>query len=103
MDSMDITIPRLKVLGARVIVQEEKQDDTTKGGIIIPGKEKQPTFRGYVVAVGEGAMLDDGTIVPMRVKLRDKIVYNNWTGSPILSEGITYIILNERDILAILD
>ena len=100
---MEIKTPRLKVLGARVIVQEEKQDDTTKGGIIIPGKEKQPTFRGYVVAVGEGAMLDDGTIVPMRVKIGDKVVFNNWTGSPILSDGETYTILNERDILCVLD
>ena len=100
---MEIKTPKLKVLGARVIVQEEKQNDTTKGGIIVPGKEKEPTFRGIVVAMGEGAMLDDGTIVPMRVSIGDRIVYNNWTGSPIASEGETYIILNERDILAVIE
>lgn len=100
---MELKTPKLRVLGARVIVQEEKQTDTTKGGIILPGKEKQPTFRGFVVAMGEGAMLDNGEMVPMRVKIGDKIVYNNWTGSPIISEGETYIILNERDILVVLE
>ena len=100
---MDLKKPKLRVMGARVIVQEEKQTDTTKAGIVIPGKEKEPTFRGYIVATGEGAMLDNGTIVPMRVKEGDKIVYNNWTGSPIISEGTTYVILNERDILAVIE
>lgn len=100
---MEIKKPKLKVLGARVVVQEDKQTDMTKGGIVLPGKEKEPTFRGTVVSVGEGAMLDDGTIVPMRVKVGDRIVYNNWTGSPIVSERETYVILNERDILVVLE
>lgn len=93
----------MKVLGARVIVKEDKNEAETISGIIIPGREKEPTFRGEVVKVGSGAMLENGTIVPMEVKVGDRVIYTNWSGSPIDVDGETFTILNERDILAVID
>lgn len=92
----------IKVLGARVLVKEDKNDEKTTTGIVIPGREKENTFRGTVVAVGKGAMLDDGTIVPMDVKIGDRIVYTNFSGTPIRAGEEEYLVLNERDILAII-
>ena len=95
--------PNIKVIGARAVVLEDKQESATSSGIIIPGREKEPTFRGTVVGVGNGAILDDGTKVPMAVKVGDKVLYTNWSGSPVEIDDQVYTILNERDILCILE
>lgn len=96
----------MRVFGARCIVREAKLDERTAGGIVIPGREKQSTNRGEVIAVGNGAMLDNGTRVPMDVKVGDTVIYTSFSGTPVVSEGKqaeTLVILNERDVLAVLD
>lgn len=94
----------MKVFGARCIVKEEKREtNKTSSGIIVPGSDKEPTFTGKVIAVGQGAMLDTGVRVPMDVKVGDRIVYTNFSGTPIINKGETYLVLNERDILAVID
>ena len=92
----------LKVLGARAVIKEDKQVGKSKGGLIIPGREKEPTFRGTVVGIGSGALLECGKIVPMSVKVGDRVIYTNWSGSPIDCNGEIFVVLNERDILAII-
>lgn len=93
----------IKVLGARCLVKEiKKDDDKTLSGIILPGSDKEPTYTGVVISVGEGAILDNGIVVPMKVKEGDKIVYTAFSGSPIVVEDETFLVLNERDILCIL-
>jgi len=100
---MDAT--KIVVKGARVLVKEQKLSQTTESGIIIQGREKEHTNQGIVLAVGEGAMLEDGTLVPVGVKVGDKVMYTAFSGSPITKAGdddeedVRYLILNERDIL----
>lgn len=91
----------IRVLGARIVVLEEKQEEKTLSGIIVPGREKEPTFMGIVVAVGEGAMLDNGQYIPVKVNIEEKIIYNNWSGSPINVDDKTFLVLNERDVLGV--
>lgn len=93
----------LKVLGARVIVKEEKNNNKTKSGIIVPGREKEPTFRGTVIGVGDGSYLECGKLIPMKVKVGDRVIYTNWSGSPIAIDDEIFVILNERDILSIIE
>lgn len=95
--------PKFKVLGARCLVLEDKQEETLKSGLIIPGRDKEPQYSGRVLRVGEGAMLDDGTLVQMRVSVGDRVVYQHFTGSPISLDGDIYVILNERDVLGIIE
>lgn len=92
----------LKVLGARCIVEEEKKQEKTKSGIIMPNANKEPTFKGKVIAVGQGARFEDGTLCPMEVSVGDEVLYAQFAGSPVEVDGKTFIILNERDILAII-
>lgn len=94
----------MRVLGARVIVKEEKNTEK-QGSIIIPGKENEPTFVGKIIDVGPGAIFD-GHRMPMQVSVGDRVVYTAYSGTPIITgnkEKETLIILNERDILAVLD
>lgn len=92
----------MKVLGARLIVKEEKNDIKTSAGIIVKGKDKEPTYRGEVIAIGNGALLENGTRVPMDIKIGEKVLYAAFSGSPISVDGVDYIILNERDVLCVL-
>jgi chaperonin GroES len=94
----------MKVLGARCIVKEIKLPEATKSGIVIPGQEKMQTNRGIVIAIGDGAMLDNGTKVPMQVKPGDEVVYAQFAGSPIEGKDKEiYLVLNERDILCVFE
>lgn len=95
--------PFITVIGARVCVLERKNTDKLESGIIIPGREKEPTFRGTVIKVGNGALLENGERVPMQVKVGDDVIYTNWSGSPIEVDGEIYTILNERDIICVLE
>lgn len=97
----------MKVLGARCIVKEIKNEIATKSGILLPGRDKESTNLGIVIGVGDGAILDNGTKVPMGVKIGDKVLYASFAGSPIVTEenqkDETFMVLNERDILCILE
>lgn len=93
----------LEILGARCLVKELKLSATTASGIVIPGQEKEQTNKGIVLAIGTGAILENGTVVPMQVEVGDTIYYSSFSGSPIKDSDQdndeTYLILNERDIL----
>lgn len=94
----------IKVLGARCVVKEEKREEKTLSGIVLTTSSAQePTYKGEVIAVGDGAILSDGTKVPMQVNVGDIVVYAPFCGSPIEDKDQTYIILNERDILCVLE
>ena len=96
----------MKVLGARCLVQEEKLQEKTSTGIIIPGRDKAQTNRGKIISVGDGAILEDGTKVPMEVKVGDRVIYASFAGTPVASGNKNdeiFIVLNERDILCVLD
>jgi len=93
-----------KVIGSRILVKEIRESAETDSGIILPGKEKEQTNKGVVLAVGNGAMLENGTLVPVQVKPGDKVLYSSFSGSPIKlkkEDPDIYLILNERDVLCI--
>lgn len=97
----DIT-KHVEVLGARCLVREEKLSETTQSGIIIKDRDKQQTSRGTVLVIGDGAILEDGTKVPMKVAVGDKVIYTEFSGMPVKvnsDDEERYIILNERDIV----
>lgn len=86
---------------ARCIVEEFKNTDKTASGIIVTGMSKEPTYRGRVIATGDGALLENGQKVPMDIKVGDEVIYTTFSGSPVKYGDKEYIILNERDILAV--
>lgn len=97
---------KIVIKGARVLVKEQKLSEETASGIVLPGREKEHTNQGIVLAVGDGAILEDGTVIPVAVKVGDKVMYTAFSGSPIVNaddneeeQDVRYLILNERDIL----
>ncbi len=92
----------LKPLGDRVVVEHVEQADKSAGGVFLPDTAKEKPQEGKVLAIGSGRTLDNGTKVPMEVKVGDRILYSKYSGSEVKIEGKEYLIISEKDVLAIL-
>ncbi|OGC07160.1 co-chaperone GroES [candidate division WOR-1 bacterium RIFOXYA2_FULL_36_21] len=92
---------KLIPLGDRVVVLPEPQEEKTRSGIVLPDTAKEKPSEGTVVAVGTGRILDNGQKVAIEVKVGDKVIYSKYGGTEVKLEGEEYIILQERDILAV--
>ena len=87
----------------RVLVKRVKEEEKTKGGIIIPETAQEKPQEGEVVAVGPGARDEDGERIAMDVKVGDRILFGKYSGSDIKIDGEEHLILREEDVLAVLD
>ncbi len=92
---------KLKPLGDRVVVKTVEHEEMSRGGIVLPDSAKEKPFEGVVVAVGDGRITDDGKRQKMEVKVKDTVVYSKYSGTEVKLDGEEYLILSERDILAI--
>lgn len=92
---------KLKPLGDRIVVQAAPQEERTKGGLVLPETIKEKPVEGIVVAVGDGKVLDNGNRQPMDVKVDDKVIYSKYSGTEVKLDGQEYLILSERDVLAV--
>ena len=93
----------LRPLGDRILVKRIKEEERTKGGIIIPDTAKEKPQEGKIVAVGKGKYDDDGKLIPIEVKAGDKILFGKYSGSEFKLEGEDLLILREDDILGIIE
>jgi chaperonin GroES len=95
---------KIRPLGDRILVKRIKEEEKTKGGIIIPDTAKEKPQEGKVVAVGKGKKTDDGKVVAPDVKAGDRILFGKYSGSEIkLPDGEDALILREDDILGVLE
>ncbi|MGV8932666.1 MAG: co-chaperone GroES [Luteimonas sp.] len=92
----------LKPLYDRVVIKPIEADEVSAGGILIPDNAKEKPTKGEVVAVGEGKALDNGSVRAPKVKVGDKVIYGQYSGSSYKLEAVEYKIVKEDDILAVL-
>ena len=92
----------LKPLGDRVVIRVLEQEEKTASGIFLPDTAKEKPSQGEVVAVGPGKLQGDGKRVALDVKVGDKIIFSKYAGTEVKFEGTKYLIVSERDILAII-
>ena len=93
----------IRPLYDRLVVRRIEQKETIQSGIIIPDTAKEKPQEGEVVAVGNGKLLEDGTVVSLDVKEGDRILFGKYTGSEIKIDGEEYLILREDDVLGVLE
>jgi len=86
----------------RVLVKRVEEESKTKGGIIIPDTAKEKPQEGEVVAIGGGAIKDDGSVRPLDVKVGDRILFGKWSGTEVTLSGDELIIMKESDILGVM-
>ena len=93
----------IRPLHDRVIVQRVKEDTTTKGGIIIPDTAKEKPIEGKVIAVGNGKILEDGSVRKLEVKKGDRVLFGKYAGTDVKIDGEEHLILREDDILGVVE
>ena len=94
---------KIRPLHDRILVKRLEEQETKRGGIIIPDTAKEKPQEGKVVAVGNGKVGDDGKRIPLDVKAGDRILFGKYSGSEVKIDGDEYLILREEDVLAILE
>jgi chaperonin GroES len=94
---------KVRPLGDRVLVKRIKEEEKTKGGIIIPDTAKEKPQEGHVMAVGSGTTVQDGKLVPLEVKTGDKVLFSRYSGNDIKLEGEEHLIVRESDILGVIE
>ena len=93
---------KVRPLHDRLLVRRIEEKETAKGGIIIPDTAKEKPQRGEVLAVGNGKILENGTKLPLDVKVGNKILFGKYTGTDIKIDGEEVLILREEEVLAVL-
>ncbi|NPV88558.1 co-chaperone GroES [Coprothermobacteraceae bacterium] len=91
----------IRPLGDRVLLKPMDLEQKTKSGIVIPDTAKEKPQKGKVLAVGDGRVLDNGQKLPLEVRPGDIVIFSKYAGTEIKVEGEDYLIVSERDILAI--
>jgi chaperonin GroES len=94
---------KIRPLQDRVIVKRLEEEEKTKGGIIIPDTAKEKPQEGKVIAVGKGKVTEDGKVIPMDVKVGDKILFGKYSGTEIKIGGEEHLIMREEDILGVIE
>lgn len=93
----------IKPLGNRVLVERVEAEIKTAGGLFLPDTAKEKPQEAIVRAVGTGGRDKDGNIIPFNVAVNDKVLITKYGGTEVSFNGVTYTILSESDILAVID
>ena len=94
---------KIRPLYDRIVVKRIEEQETIRGGIIIPDSAKEKPQEGEVIAVGNGKRLEDGKLVALDVKVGDRILFGKYSGSDIMLDGEELLIMREDEVLGILE
>lgn len=93
---------KMRPLHDRVLVKRIESEEKTKSGIIIPDTVKEKPQEGEVVAIGSGMRQENGTIIPLDVKVGDRVLFGKWSGTEIKVDGEDFLVMKESDIMGVL-
>jgi len=93
---------KMKPLNDRVLIKRMEPEETAKGGLIIPDTAKEKPMEARVIAVGNGKVLEDGTLRKLTIKAGDKVLFAKYSGNEIKIDGTDHLILREDDVLALI-
>ncbi|MBI4209217.1 MAG: co-chaperone GroES [Deltaproteobacteria bacterium] len=94
---------KIRPLQDRILIKRLEEEEKTKGGIIIPDTAKEKPMEGKVVAVGKGKVQENGKVLPLDVKVGDRVLFAKYAGADVKIEGEDHLILREEEILGIIE
>ena len=94
---------KFRPLHDRVVVTRIDAEDKTAGGIIIPDTAKEKPSEGEVISVGPGGRDESGKIIPIDLKVGDRVLFGKWSGTEVKIEGVDYLIMKESDIMGVIE
>ncbi|HOP40349.1 MAG TPA: co-chaperone GroES [Geobacteraceae bacterium] len=93
----------LRPLQDRIIVKRLEEENMTAGGLYIPDTAKEKPQKGEIIAVGKGKVTEDGKVIPVDLKVGDKVLFGKYAGTEIKIDGVDYLIMREDDILGVIE
>ena len=94
---------KFRPLHDRVVVTRIDAEDKTAGGIIIPDTAKEKPTEGEVIAVGPGGRDENGKLIPIDLKVGDRVLFGKWSGTEVKIDGVEYLIMKESDIMGVIE
>ncbi|MBF0348001.1 MAG: co-chaperone GroES [Magnetococcales bacterium] len=94
---------KFRPLHDRIVVKRLEQDQKSIGGIIIPDTAKEKPIQGEVLAVGKGAINEEGKVRPLEVKAGDRVLFAKYAGTEVKLDGEEFLIMRESDVMGIID
>jgi chaperonin GroES len=94
---------KFRPLHDRVVVKRVEEETKTKGGLIIPDTAKEKPMQGEILAVGPGTRDDKGQLVPMDLKVGDRVLFGKWSGTEVKIDGDELLIMKESDIMGVFE
>jgi chaperonin GroES len=94
---------KFRPLHDRVVVKRIDAEDKSAGGIIIPDTAKEKPSQGEITAVGPGGRDEAGKLIPIDLKVGDRVLFGKWSGTEVKIDGVELLIMNESDIMGVLD
>lgn len=94
---------KLRPLHDRVVIRRVEEETKTAGGILLPGSAAEKPSQGEVVAAGNGVIAENGTVRPLDVKVGDKVLFGQYSGSTVKVNGEEFLIMKESEIFAVIE
>lgn len=94
---------KVRPLHDRILVKRMSEDDKTAGGIIIPDSAKEKPQQGEIIATGKGRVTEDGKVLPLEVKVGDKVLFSKYAGTELKLEGAEFLMMREEDVLGVMN
>jgi chaperonin GroES len=94
---------KFRPLHDRVVVTRIDAEDKTAGGIIIPDTAKEKPSEGEVISVGPGGSDEAGKIIPIDLKVGDRVLFGKWSGTEVKIDGVEYLTMKESDIMGVIE
>lgn len=94
---------KIRPLADKILVQRLEAETKTAGGIVLPDTAKEKPQRGKIISVGDGKVLDDGSVRKPQVKKGDEILFTSYAGTEVKIDGKEYLIMSESDVLAVIE
>jgi chaperonin GroES len=94
---------KIRPLHDRVILKRMEEETTSAGGIVIPDSAAEKPVRGEIVAAGTGKRLENGDLLPLDVKVGDKVLFGKYSGTEVKVEGEDLLVMREEDIMGVIE
>ena len=94
---------KFRPLHDRVVVKRIDAEEKSKGGIIIPDTAQEKPSQGEVIAVGPGGRDEAGKLIPIDIKVGERILFGKWSGTEVKIDGVEYLIMKESDVVGVID
>ena len=94
---------KFRPLHDRVLVRRVEQEEKTSGGIIIPDTAKEKPMEGEVIAIGPGGRDETGKLIPIDVKVGDRVLFGKWSGTEVRIDGEELLIMKESDVMGVIE